>query len=713
MGFDPLSISLEVAIATSLTNIGIATEAAYLAASAAVVYGPYALTAAAVGGSIALSAALAPGAPKAAKAPKQAQAIDGGPRIYVIGKDLRPAQLIFSRSNGRFNLFRIGYLCMGPIDGVEEYRISGRRVASGSGSVRTEPFRANINLALKAGEASQTVFSATNSAFPEYWESTARGDGEALVEWKAISPGYDSPSHSEIFASGYPTCDVIVRGPAPFDPRLGTDPTNSLYKAWTDNSAIQVLDFLTRPRLRGGWGMDVSRFDLDDIVDVAIPWCDAIVATASGTERQSRLWGSQNCGPDVALVDTLKALLLSSGLDILRTRRGKYTLRPIKDAPDPTAVIPWRQIMPGAVIDGGPVTFERPNRFVIKYLEQMRDFDVVEADMSGVDWALVQDEIDRTGDRPSAIDLEFCPSVGQASRIGRRVAALRRASKATYVFGMGGLRANGHGEIGVVDHDLDAVIPLLVNSVSNDFSARAVTVDGVVKPTLSTYSPATDEAAVPSVRSDVPDASAPSAPNIQDAAVVATGYGGTKAWAIRLRIGWSGGTFLSDNLQIIYAGSGDTGRSWEEWQQFAILSSGLTSPYTTQAGAYSVPHMMKLAASQTDDDHNISKWTEETVTYPSLTGQIPAPSVVVVDSGSGNCTYTITADINTWYIDVVKVVTTTFPSTVVTYTTLYIGDIPSNCIYSGTTAFTAGGTVINVYAYDSEGIRSIVATAAI
>lgn len=712
MGFDPLSITAEIAIANALVDVGIGLESAYLAASAIAVATPYLATAAVIGGSIALSAAMQP-TTKPAKAPKQAQAIDGGPRVYVIGKDLRPAQLMFSRSNGKFDLYRVGYICMGPIDGVEEYRISGRRIAVSGGTCQTEPFRSNIFIALKTGVTPQTVFSSTNSAFASYWLSTARGDGEALIEWRAKSPGYDAPAHSEIFASGYPTCDVIVRGRAPFDPRLGSDPTNDSFRLWTDNSAVQILDFLTRSRLLGGWQMNVAKWDLDDIIDVAIPWCDAIVPTKTGTEFQSRLWGSQNCGPDVTLADTLKALLLSSGLDILRTKRGKYTLRPVLDAPNPTAVIPWRQMLPGAVIDGGPVTFERPNRFVVKYLEQNRDFDTIEADMTGVSWATVQSEIDRTGDRPSSIDLEFCPSVGQASRIARRVAAMRRSGKATYVFGMGGLRANGHGEISVEDEDLGVSVPLLINSVSNDFSARSVTVDGVVKPTLAAFVPASDEASMPAIRDDVPDSQAPNSPTIQDAVVVADGYGGTKQWAVRVRLAWSGGTFLSDNLQTLYRTSTDNGRSWTGWVQFAAISSGLASPQTIQDGAFSSPPLVQIAAAQTDDSHNISEWAEETISYPSLTNQIPAPSVGAVDAGSGNCTVTVTADINTWYIEVIKTITVMFPSPSTTVTSIYVGDIGTNAVYTTTTAFTTGQTTITAYAFDSEGRRSVAGTASI
>ena len=147
--------------------------------------------------------------------------------------------------------------------------------------------------------------------------------------------------------------------------------------------------------------------------------------------------------------------------------------------------------------------------------------------------------------------------------------------------------------------------------------------------------------------------------------------------------------------------------------QFAAISSGLASPQTIQDGAFSSPPLVQIAAAQTDDSHNISEWAEETISYPSLANQIPAPSVGAVDAGSGNCTVTVTADINTWYIEVIKTITVTFPSPSTTVTSIYVGDIGTNAVYTTTTAFTTGQTTITAYAFDSEGSRSVAGTASI
>ena len=707
MGFDPLSITAEVALAQALVDIGLGIEAAYTAASLAVVAAPFALAAGAVGGSIALSAALAPEV-KTAKAPRQIVAYEGGPRVHVIGKDRRPAQLIFSRSKGTADLYRIGVLCMGPIDGVEEYRVSGRRVAVDSGTVSTEPFRQNVDIAKKIGDASQTVFSATNAAFPSHWLSTARGDGLALIEWVSTSPGFGSPNHAEIFSTGYPTVDAVVRGAPPFDPRLGDDPTNEAHRAWTDNSAIQILDRMVSSRLRGGWGQPVTRWDLEDLMAVAIPWCDGWETLKSGaTERRSRLWGAQDCGPGVRLVDTLKALILSSGLDIVRTRRGKLTLRPVLDVPDPTAVIPWSAILPGATVDGGPVTFERANRAVVTYLEPGRDYDTVQLDTSATAWANVDDEIARNGEHTTAIPLEFCPSPGQASRIARNVFALQRARRAVYPVTMAGLIANGHAEVAVVDEDIGEIVPIRVDSVVNDLAARTVTVSGVVKPTLTAYDAQTDEGAPPSVRREVPDASSPASPNIQDLAIVATGYGGTKTWALRVKFSFTGGSLYSDDQQVIFRRSSDLGRSWTDWSSAARLASGLSSPVVVQTNSFaSLDRVAVAISSSRTDTHDVSDWEEDEITYAPLGYQLPAPTVAVADNGDGTSTLTVTGDLRTaWYVITRSV---TFPSA--STTTISSGDSTSSGGYSVTASNSA---TITIYAYDSEGRAAPAVTQAI
>ena len=707
MGFDPLSIVAEVAIAQALVDIGVGIEAAYATASVAAVAAPYALAAGAIGGSIALSAALTPEV-KPAKAPRQMNAYEGGPRVHVIGKMRRPAQVIWTRSKGSYDLHRIGVLCMGPIDGIEEFRVSGRRVAVDSGTVSTEPFRQNVEITTRSGAASQAVFAATNSAFPSHWLTTARGDGLAMVEWVSTSPGYDSPNHAEIFSAGYPTVDAVVRGAPPFDPRLGSDPTNDAHRAWTDNAAIQILDRMVSSRLRGGWGQPVTRWDLDDLMAIAIPWCDGWETLKSGaTERRSRLWGGQDCGPGVKLVDTLKALILSSGLDIVRTQRGKLTLRPILDAPDPTAVIPWSAILPGVTVDGGPVTFDRPNRAVVTYLEPDRDYDTVQLDTSATAWASVDGEIARNGEHTAPIALEFCPSPGQASRIARNVFAMRRARRAVYPLTMAGLVANGHAEVAVVDEDIGETVPIRIDSVDNDLAARTVTVGGVVKPTLAPYDPQTDEAAPPAARREVPDSSSPASPNIQDMAIVATGYGSTRTWALRVKFSFTGGSLYSDDQQVIFRRSSDQGRSWTAWESAPRLPSAQSSPVVVQTGNFASLDLVAVAVSSSRiDTHDVSGWEEDEIAYAPLAYQLPAPTTVVTDNGDGTSTIVISGDLRTsWYVVTRSV---TFPSA--STTQIAAGDSTSVGGYSVTASNSA---TIAIYAYDSEGRAAPVVTVAI
>jgi len=698
MGLDPLSITAEVAVANFLVDVGLGIEAAYTAASVVAVTAPYALAAAAVGGSIALQAALAPDM-KGTKAAKQSVALENGSRVYVIGRALVPARLIWQRSKSRFDLYSVGDLALGPLDGIEEFRISGRRVACDSGgTVKTEPFNGNVDIAVRLGTASQTVFSATNGAFPGHWLATARGDGEALLEWVSTSPGYDDPDHSEIYSLGFPTCAVVARGRAPFDPRLGSDPSNDAYRAWTDNSAVQIIDALTRSRDLAGWGKAASRFDLDDICDVAIPWCDGLeTLRGGGTERRSRLGGIQDCGSGVKLGDVLRNMLMSSGLDLVRTRRGKVTLRPVIDAPDPTAIVPWRSVIAAPELDGGPVTFDRPNRFVLRYTEPARDYETVEADLTGIDWAVVQDEIDRTGVRPSTIELEYCPSVGQASRIGRRIAAMRRARKASYVFNLGGLRCAGHGEVVIDDRDIGEAVPLMISSVTSDFAARTVSVDGIVKPTLAAYAPEIDEAAAPEDRTEVPDATAPNEPAIVDAIIVATGWPGTRTWALRVKFTYSSGD--SRDQQMIYAGSTDDGLTWEAWKPASRLALFGSSPAIIQTASEAAMSKVRFALSSANSSHNISAWVDSTVDYADPTAPLPAPTLIRTDNGDGTSILALTGSFLTAYYVITRVATIGGA-----FSTYSQGDCASDGSYSVPSAPT--GYTYTIVAYDSAGRAS-------
>lgn len=645
--------TLVATTAAALTTIGVP------AATAATI-APYVLTAAAVAGSVAVSYALAPTVPgaKPVKAPKQAISIETLPRRWVIGRDLVPGTLIFRKSKSKYDLHSIGYLCEGKIDGFEEFRISGRRVATGGDTyVKTEPFRGQVQIRTKNGSNPQTVFTTTNLAFGDRWPASAKGLGMALAEWVATSPGYDDPDHSEIFAVGYPDLSAVLRGPAIFDPRLGSNPSNDNHRKWTENGLLHVVDHLLRSRLLGGWGWPVDRLDLDDIAEQAHAAEAATAKRGGGTEWRSRAGGSQNLDPTLSLADVLGSLLLSTGCDILRTRRGKVTVRLVDDAPSPTAVLPWRAILGIPSLTGGPVTFDRPNRFTLRYTEPTRDYDEVEADLDGIAWAAITDEIALTGERPSSIDLPFCPSVGQASRIGRRIAAMRRAAKTSIVANLGGLALAGHAEATVIDEGLGEALPVVISSLVTDFSSGTVAIEGVIKPALAAYDASVDQAAKPETREEVPDASAPADPTIDALAIVRTGNFGTRQWAVRAQTSFSGGA--GSDQQVIYAPSADGGLTWETWAPLD-RASGLLGSATASTVLQSPNHptltMARVAASSARSTHDVSAWVDGEVVYAPPSGVPVTPSSVLSDNGDGTHDVSIASGIHTAYFVAVEAI---------------------------------------------------------
>jgi hypothetical protein len=641
LGIDPISLT-----ATALIAIGVPTATAATIA-------PYVLAAAAVAGSVAVSAALAPNlpAPDPAKAAKQATTIEGGPRYHLIGRGVLGGRYLLSRSKGKYDLHRILAHCMGEIDGIEEYRVNNRLVALGSDStVKTEPYRGVVQIRSRLGTDDQMVFGATNAAFGGRWPSTARGLGEVLTELICTSPGFNDPDHAEIYSAGWPDLQILARGPRVYDPRLGDDPADPDCRRWTPNGPLHVLDHMLRSRKKGGWETPIGIWDIDDIAAFAAPAAEAARALkGGGTEWRLRAGGVQDCGPGVPLIDTLRDLLLSTGCDILRTKTGRYTIRPIEDEPSPTAVLPWAAILPNSVMPLGPRSAERPTRYTLEYFSSERDYEEAEADVTGLGWAEDIDEIARTGERTEPITLRYCPSVGQASRIGRMIARMRRQPRATYVCDLRGLALAGHGEALIEDQDLGGPIPVVLRSVVTDFAAGTVTVDVVEKPILDAYDPEIHQADPPATRDEVPDASAPGEPTIEKAILVRTGWGGTRAWAVRVRMDYGGGD--DRDQQVIFAPSTDDGFTWAAWQPLDRLTSAFAD-----AGAYmqspSVVDMSaaKLAASSARSTHDVSAWVFDEIRYEPPNAPPSAPAApLVTDNGDGTSTYTWSSDFSVAY----------------------------------------------------------------
>jgi hypothetical protein len=518
-------MGIESAAVAALASTAIVTEAAVVTGISATAISQVIVASAVIAGSVAVSMALAPEVPgtETAKASRELISIDGGPRFRIFGRYLCGGSLLLGAADGN-DLHRITAHCQGEIDGIEAFYINEVLVATDpSGDVKSRPYNGYVHINTRLGEASQTVFTATQSSFPgDVWSSACRGDGLMMTEVIYQSPGMQAEKHPKVYAAGKPALKVLVRGPAIFDPRLDDgDPENPDTWAWSDNGVLCVLAHLTDDRLTGGWELPFARFDLDDIAEQA-DLADASVTTRDGTEPRSRCWGVQDL--TAPLIDTLSALLISTGTEIVSTQAGLMTIRLVDDAPTATRTLAYDHI-DTFDLTGGPESLDRPNKFTLAYLNPDRLYQVSEADVADIAWTTVQDEIDRTGERSHEIRLPFCPSPAQAGRIGRRVAASMRASALIATLNISTLGLMGHSTVEVELGDLDSTIKVALSTVkvSGEFGPSPGAIQGKEVTALSTWDPEEDEPLAPEPILEVVDGNNVPTPEIAETITIARG----------------------------------------------------------------------------------------------------------------------------------------------------------------------------------------------
>jgi len=655
MGVDPLSITAEVAIANALINVGVGIESAYVAASAIAVAAPYLAAAGAVGGALALSSALAPEVPKQAK---QYTNLEGADRYRIRGRARVGSGLLLHAADAE-DLYRIAYLCQGEISGIEEIYINDRLVArDGSARIMTGPYRTGpsssyVRITTRSGTVDQTVFGNSNGVFGSKWPSTSRGLGMALVEGRYSSPGITD--HQKIYpAGGYPEAHIVALAPVLYDPRVtGASYLERASWVWADNGVLNVASHLTDPREEGGEGWPVEMLHWEDIAEEA--WkADATI----GGEPRSRCWGVRSLGPDQDSKSAMASLLLSTGTTILPTRDGRYTIRLVDDNPVPTGTLDWRYVI-GDERTAGPQAIDRPNRAVVKYYAPERDYEVAEADLTGIGWAIVQDEIDRWGERTETIDLPWCPSAAQAGRIARRLFALKRAAGGTRRTTIAGMALMGHEIVSMPDDELGITVTATVTGVRLESLGgdNAVSITYLETPALTPWDPATDAPGAPVERGIVPDGNRVSSPVIRRVSFVKTNYGGNPKWAIRVNVD-VGGSF--DGINVIRRTP--SGRTYSEWTVFPLTgvsgNAGLSVPGTGSPGWYAVQTedglstavVYDIKAEQVKSTVNISDWSDVTRYAYDLTPTAPAtPTVTVLSTDGVTSAIKITSSWDTSY----------------------------------------------------------------
>jgi hypothetical protein len=348
---------------------------------------------------------------------------------------------------------------------------------------------------MKKGTDDLTTFSDITSSFPSLWTADHRARGITQKYALYRSPGISTDKYLRLYQNGFPKQEILVRAGHFYDPRQsGHDIDDPLTWSWSENGIILTAYILSLDDSVGMDGIDWSDIALE--ADKA----DAGVSTKTGTEARARAafyFGSNDIRRDV-----IDDMLRSIGARIVLSSAGLFQIRLIDDNEAAAVAFTDRDLI-STQLSSGPEAIERPNRCILKYYSPERNYELAEIDLSGVAWANIEDEIERYGVKELEISLPFCPSASQAQRIARRLFAETRAETGVAVTNMAGLAAWQAPTASLPLIDDRAVETALLGPPRCYDDRGQVELPFVVRPTLTAYNPATDEADPPAAIPDL------------------------------------------------------------------------------------------------------------------------------------------------------------------------------------------------------------------
>lgn len=451
-------------VASALVGIGLSAAVAGVAANL--------LVGAALLG---LSMLLSP-KPPVMKTP-QAQAVLNqsiGPRIRGYGRALLGGTRAFFDSRNGY-LYQAVMMHSGRIDAIESIRIGDKTVSlNSSGEVTNDEFtwtvrrsggvipgggtvetRYAITLRQFLGTTTQTPGTLIQGAFPQAWTDDHRLLGIAYIAARFRSPPQED--FQKIFPEGYNTpVRGLCRLSRVWDPR--TDET-----AWSDNSGLCILDYLTHPD-----GFRKSRDDIDlDSFRAFADLCDEDVPRkGGGTEKRYRLWGVYQLTDEPE--DILRKMRATCDAELYQNADGKIAIRGGKWEP-PNVVITDRDIL-GHNLEQGNDRFAAFNELRISYTSPEHDYQSIEA----TPWIDLPDQ-DERGPLPAELDLDFVPSPAQARRLAKiHIAKANPRWKGTISTNLLGLDALGERTVQVVLPELEIDTAFYVASYSIDPELKGV-----------------------------------------------------------------------------------------------------------------------------------------------------------------------------------------------------------------------------------------------
>ncbi|RKE84599.1 phage tail protein [Rhizobium sp. AG855] len=492
----------------------------------------------------------------------QSSVIEGVGRVRVGGLKA------FGNTNGSTRARLICHL-QGPIDAIEQYYLGQREVTVESdGSVSSPPWSKSggswANWLVKLGTGDETQWAGIASILPSGWTSAHRVRGIAQSQLLFYNPGLTEPKYLSLYQNGTPEAEVVCRAAKVFDPRdLTQVSTNVATWKWSDNGPLVCAHVLRRdPRF------DSTRFNWEKIGATATE-ADALVATKTGTEKRSRLWGMWAWESERG--ETMKQFLESSGLEIRLDENGLIYFEFIDDAPEAEI-----SFTPDDMYDfycsDSPEAVSLPNICRIKYYSPERLYEIAEINLDGIGWARIDAEVERYGPKYFDIELPFCPSASQAQRIGRRLFAQARAARGAITTNMVGLAAWGLLYADITEPDLGDVERVRMDAPRVDDENGSVEIPFMVWPALSVWNPAVDEADAPDSIPELGYQSDLITPNAPSEIIQITYPGGAK----ELRIGFSLPSQTYDNTEANFrVYSGDIPGAWQSMAETPAPNSAI------------------------------------------------------------------------------------------------------------------------------------------
>jgi hypothetical protein len=269
-------------------------------------------------------------------------------------------------------------------------------------------------------------------SFDEKWTADHKGHGLCCSYVKYAD--LKDEEQIKAFPSGPPPYRAVLRLAKIFDPRIaGTNPgehnpANEATWTWSDNSALAVLDFLTRKEqgIPVGFGISFDRVDAASFAFAANVCDQSLPLKSGGVEKRWRTWGLYELTEDrkAVLQDLLDAcngrliqgpdgrIGLTVGAGRYRaTAEDPYTVP--TGIPASTVTLNDDQILEYD-FSTGKAAIERINEVRATYVSQAWEWAETEA---GIQEDVASQE--RNGVESSQIKLRFVPSEGQAQRVAR------------------------------------------------------------------------------------------------------------------------------------------------------------------------------------------------------------------------------------------------------------------------------------------------------